>query len=95
MDLRMTILLQTLPTTSVYMNNIEKQSELVAYIKTLDNVREVNQSEQAAKTLGSINTYCFLCICGSYCDPADHFHFSDQQYQFLLVLLFVRKRSES
>ena len=31
----------------VYMNNIEKQSELVAYIKTLDNVREVNQSEQA------------------------------------------------
>ena len=39
----------------VYMNNIEKQSELVAYIKTLDNVREVNQSEQAAKTLGSIN----------------------------------------
>ena len=34
----------------VYMNNIEKQSELVAYIKTLDNVREVNQSEQAAKT---------------------------------------------
>jgi cell division transport system permease protein len=37
------------------MNNIEKQSELVAYIKTLDNVREVNQSEQAAKTLGSIN----------------------------------------
>ena len=39
----------------VYMNNIEKQSELVAYIKTLDNVREVNQSEQAAKTLGSLN----------------------------------------
>ena len=39
----------------VYMNNIEKQSELAAYIKTLDNVREVNQSEQAAKTLGSIN----------------------------------------
>ena len=39
----------------VYMNNIEIQSELVAYIKTLDNVREVNQSEQAAKTLGSIN----------------------------------------
>ena len=39
----------------VYMNNIDKQSELVAYIKTLDNVREVNQSEQAAKTLGSIN----------------------------------------
>ena len=28
----------------VYMNNIEKQSELVAYIKTLDNVREVNVS---------------------------------------------------
>ena len=28
---------------------------MVAYIKTLDNVREVNQSEQAAKTLGSIN----------------------------------------
>ncbi|MDO5135798.1 MAG: permease-like cell division protein FtsX [Eubacteriales bacterium] len=39
----------------VYMNNIEKQSELVAYIQTLDHVREVNQSVQAAKTLGSIN----------------------------------------
>lgn len=39
----------------VYMNNIEKQSELVAYIETLDHVRDVNQSEQAAKTLGSLN----------------------------------------
>lgn len=39
----------------VYMNQIEKQTELVAYIQGLDHVREVNQSEQAAKTLGSIN----------------------------------------
>lgn len=39
----------------VYMNDINRQSELVAYIQSLENVREVNQSEQAAKTLGSIN----------------------------------------
>ena len=37
------------------MNQIEKQTELVAYIQGLEHVREVNQSEQAAKTLGSIN----------------------------------------
>ena len=39
----------------VYMKQIEKQTELVAYIQGLEHVREVNQSEQAAKTLGSIN----------------------------------------
>ena len=36
-------------------SKIEFESGDEAYIKTLDNVREVNQSEQAAKTLGSIN----------------------------------------
>ncbi|MDO4276723.1 MAG: permease-like cell division protein FtsX [Eubacteriales bacterium] len=40
----------------VYMNQIEKQTELVQYIQGLDNVREVYQSEEAAKTLGSINS---------------------------------------
>ena len=39
----------------VYLKDISKQAVLVAYIQTLDYVREVNQSEQAAKTLGSIN----------------------------------------
>lgn len=39
----------------VYMNQIEKQSELVNYISGLDNVREVNQSEDAAKALGNFN----------------------------------------
>nr|WP_294680022.1 permease-like cell division protein FtsX [uncultured Blautia sp.] len=39
----------------VYLNDITKQTELVSYIQGLDHVREVNQSEQAAKTLGSIN----------------------------------------
>jgi cell division transport system permease protein len=39
----------------VYMNQIEKQTELVAYIEGLDHVREVNQSEQAAETLGSFS----------------------------------------
>lgn len=43
------------PNYQVYMNQIEKQTELVAYIQGLEHVREVNQSEQAAKTLGSIN----------------------------------------
>ena len=39
----------------VYMNQIEKQSELVSYIEGLDPVREVNQSEDAANTLGNFN----------------------------------------
>lgn len=39
----------------VYLKEIERQNELVAYIEGLDHVREVNQSEQAAKTLGSFN----------------------------------------
>ena len=37
------------------MNQIEKQNELSAFIQGLDHVREVNQSEEAAKTLGSFN----------------------------------------
>lgn len=39
----------------VYMNDIEKQPDLVKYIQGLEHVREVNQSEEAAKTLGSVN----------------------------------------
>ena len=39
----------------VYLNDITKQTELVNYIQGLDHVRKVNQSEQASRTLGSIN----------------------------------------
>ena len=39
----------------VYMNDITKQTELVSYIQSLEHVRMVNQSEEAAKTLGNIN----------------------------------------
>ena len=39
----------------VYLKDISKQAVLVAYIHTLDHVRDVEQSEQAAKTLGFIN----------------------------------------
>ena len=39
----------------VYLNQIEKQTQLVNYIQSLEHVREVNQSEQAANTLGSFN----------------------------------------
>ncbi|MDO4306607.1 MAG: permease-like cell division protein FtsX [Eubacteriales bacterium] len=39
----------------VYLKEIERQKELVAYIQGLDHVREINQSEQAAQTLGSFN----------------------------------------
>lgn len=39
----------------VYMNQIEMQTDLVTYIQGLENVREVEQSEQAAKTLGDFN----------------------------------------
>lgn len=39
----------------VYVNEIEKQSELVEYIEGLDNVRKINQSEAAVKTLTGIN----------------------------------------
>lgn len=39
----------------VYLNQIEKQTELVNYIQGLEQVRDVEQSEQAANTLGSFN----------------------------------------
>lgn len=39
----------------VYMNEIEKQGDLVEYILGLDHVREVNQSEDAANALGNFN----------------------------------------
>jgi cell division transport system permease protein len=37
------------------MTEIEQQENLVNYIEGLDHVREVNQSEEAAQTLGSFN----------------------------------------
>ena len=39
----------------VYLNQIEKQTELVNYIQGLEHVRDVEQSEQAVNTLGSFN----------------------------------------
>ena len=51
----------------VYLNQIEKQTELVNYIQGLEHVREVNQSEQASKTLGSINklvSYISIAVIG-------------------------------
>lgn len=39
----------------VYVKEIEQQGDLVAYIEGLEGVREVRQSESAAKTLGSFN----------------------------------------
>ena len=39
----------------VYLNQIEKQTELVNYIQGLEHVRDVEQSEQAANPLGSFN----------------------------------------
>ncbi|MBQ0000735.1 MAG: permease-like cell division protein FtsX [Clostridiales bacterium] len=51
----------------VYMRKIEEQTVLVDYIKTLEHVREVNQSEEAANTLGSFNklvSYASIVIIG-------------------------------
>ena len=39
----------------IYMNDIAKQGELVAYVESLDHVREVEQSQQAAETLASLS----------------------------------------
>ena len=50
---------------TVQTKKIEDQSKLVAYIETLDGVREVNQSAEAAKTLISFNrlfTYVSIAI---------------------------------
>lgn len=51
----------------VYLNDISTQELLAEYIRTLDYVREVNQSEEAAKTLGSFNevfSYASIAIIG-------------------------------
>ena len=39
----------------IYMNDIGKQGELVAYVESLDHVREVEQSQKAAETLASLS----------------------------------------
>ena len=39
----------------VFVNKIEQQEELVNYIQGLEGVRSVNQSQQATKTLSSLN----------------------------------------
>lgn len=39
----------------VYLNTIEKQDSVVAQIEGMENVREVNRSDEAADTLGNFN----------------------------------------
>ncbi len=39
----------------IYLNDVSKQEELVSYLEGLDGVRQVNQSEVAAKTLTDFN----------------------------------------
>lgn len=39
----------------IYLSDVSKQNSLVAYLKTLDGVRQVNQSEAAAHTLTDFN----------------------------------------
>ena len=41
---------------SVTTKTVEDQTDLVSYIKTLDGVRKVNQSDEVVKTLSSFNT---------------------------------------
>lgn len=51
----------------VYVNEIEEQSAVVEYIKTLPRVRSVNESETAAETLGNFNklfSYVSIAIIG-------------------------------
>ena len=51
----------------VYVQDIEDQSDLVEYIKTLDGVRKVNQSEAAANALTTFNVlvgYISIAIIG-------------------------------
>ena len=43
----------------VSLNNLDMQGELVAYIESLEGVRTVNQSEQAAETLESFSNVVF------------------------------------
>ena len=40
---------------SIYMNDISMQDTLVSYLKTVDGIREVNQSEMVANTLTDFN----------------------------------------
>ena len=42
---------------SVYLNQIEKQSEVASAIENLDYVRDVEQTEEAANTLGTFNSF--------------------------------------
>ena len=64
----------------VYMNDITKQSELVSYIQELKHVRKVNQSEEAAKTLGNINKLVSYISIAVIVILLDYLHIPDQQY---------------
>lgn len=51
----------------VYLNTIEKQDDVVAQIEAMENVREVNRSDEAADTLGNFNklvSYASIAIIG-------------------------------
>ena len=51
----------------VYLNDIDMQNVLSQYILSLDHVREINQSEQAATTLGNFNrvvSYISMAVIG-------------------------------
>ena len=50
------------------------------YIQGLEHVRKVNQSEQASRTLGSINKLVSYVSIAVIAILFDHFHIPDQQY---------------
>ena len=72
----------------VYLNDITKQTELVNYIQGLEHVRKVNQSEQASKTLGSINklvSYVSIGVIGAAIPLIGLFFLYNSAVEFILT----------
>ena len=62
---------------AIYMNDISMQDSLVTYLKSVDGVREVKQSQQVANTLTDFNS---LIGYGRHPDSARCCRLFDQQY---------------
>lgn len=55
---------------AIYMNDISMQDSLVTYLKSVDGVREVKQSQQVANTLTDFNSLIGYISAGVILDSA-------------------------
>ena len=63
----------------VYLKDVESQKEFVDFAKSLDGVRRVDESKEAADMLTNVNRICIYCY---YSDPSGRCIFPYQQHHY-------------